>query len=90
MTPAPDAPARPRRSFTSRLLGLAFALFCFEVGVFLLIFPWLGIWENNMLPAFAEWLEPIWGNPFFRGALSGIGLVNIYISYQELVLLVRG
>jgi hypothetical protein len=90
VTPVPETPARARRSFASRLLGLAFALFCFELGVFLLVFPWLRMWENNMLPAFAEWLDPIWGSPFFRGALSGIGLVNIYISYQELVQLVRG
>ena len=86
-----DAPASTHeRSFQSRLMGLVFVIFCFEVGVFLLVFPWLGMWENSSVPVLAPWLEEIWGNPFFRGALSGIGAVNIYISFVEMVRLVRG
>ena len=86
----PELTPAVRRSFVSRLLGLAFVLFCFEVGVFLVVFPWLGIWENNTVPAtIAPWLADLWGNPYFRGALSGIGLVNVYISFVEMVRLVR-
>ena len=86
----PASSVGPRRSFGVRLLGLAFTIFCFEIGVFLLVFPWMPIWENNMLPAFAPWLEDLWGNPYFRGALSGLGLVDIYISFMEMVRLVKG
>jgi len=86
----PVAAVAPRRSFGSRLLGLMFVMFCFEVGVFLIVFPWLGIWENNTIPAtIAPWLADLWGNPYFRGALSGIGVVNVYISFAEMVRLVR-
>ena len=86
----PLAETAPRRSFSSRLLGLVFVMFCFEVGVFLVVFPWLGIWENNTIPAtIAPWLADVWGNPYFRGALSGIGVVNVYISFAEMVRLVR-
>ena len=86
-----DAPASTHeRSFQSRLMGLVFVIFCFEVGVFLFVFPWLGMWETSSVPVLAPWLEEIWGNPFFRGALSGIGAVNIYISFVEMVRLVRG
>ena len=88
MNPQPAQP--PRRSFASRMMGLAFVIVCFEVGVFLLVFPWLGIWEDNTVPAtIAPWLADVWGNPFFRGALSGLGLVNVYISFVEMVRLVR-
>jgi hypothetical protein len=86
---AAPQPAAVPPTFTARLLRLAFVIFCFEIGVFLLVFPWMPIWENNMMPAFAPWLEDLWGNPFFRGALSGVGLVNIYISFAEMVRLVR-
>ncbi len=85
----PARPYRPR-TLSSKLLGLIFVVFCFEVGVFLVVFPWMGVWENNTVATFAPWLEDIWGNPFFRGALSGIGLLNIYISFLEMVRLVRG
>ena len=83
-------PTQGRRSFGSRLLGLAFVIFCFELGVFLVVFPWLGeLWQDNNAPVLAPWLEPVWGSPFFRGALSGLGLVNLYISFVEMVRLVR-
>jgi hypothetical protein len=29
-------------------------------------------------------------NPYFRGAISGIGLVNLYVSFGELLKLMRG
>ena len=88
--PARPGPALPHRSFASKFLGLVFVIFCFEVGVFLVVFPWMSLWEINSLPAKANWLIDIWGSPYFRGALSGVGLVNIYISFSEMVRLIRG
>lgn len=87
-----DHPAVQRRGrpWYLKILSFCFIVFCFEIGVFLLVFPWLNIWEMNMVATYAEWLQDIWGNPFFKGALSGLGLVNIYISLLEIVRLVRG
>lgn len=87
---APIALERRARPWYSKLLGLCFIVFCFEIGVFLVVFPWLDIWENNHLVLFVPWLEDLWGSPFFRGALSGLGLVNIYISFLEILRLIRG
>jgi hypothetical protein len=82
---------RTGRPWYSKLLSLCFIVFCFEIGVFLVVFPWLdNAWEANQVANFAPWLADIWGNPFFRGALSGLGLVNIYISFLELLRLLRG
>ena len=69
-----------RRPWYSKLLSLCFVIFCFEIGVFLVVFPWMEIWEANQVANFAPWLADLWGSPYFRGALSGLGLVNIYIS----------
>jgi hypothetical protein len=90
--PAPAAPAStPRaRPWYSKILGLCFVIFCFEIGVFLVVFPWLDLWETNALALYAPWLADVWGSPYLRGALSGLGLVNIYISFLEILRLVRG
>lgn len=79
-----------RLPWYSKLLRLCFVIFCFEIGVFLVVFPWLKYWESNNLASYSEWLADVWGNPYFRGALSGIGLANIYISLLEILRLIRG
>lgn len=72
-----------------KVLALCFVIFCFEVGVFLIVFPWLDYWDSNSLTTFSPWLADIWGNPYFRGALSGLGFANVYISFLEVLRLVR-
>lgn len=84
--PTPEA----KRTWVSKLLSLCFVIFCFEIGVFLVVFPWLDYWNTNSLSAYSPWLEDLWDSPYFRGALSGIGLANIYISFLEIIRLIRG
>jgi len=88
--PAALTPQRPR-STASKLFGLLIVVICFEVGVFLVVFPWLPAWGTNSIPMR---LPPaaidLWESNYFRGALSGLGLVNIWISFQEMLRLLRG
>ena len=84
----PLTPVMPKPWYT-KLLSLCFVIFCFEIGVFLVVFPWLDFWDTNSLATFSPWMADVWGNPYFRGALSGLGLVNIYISLLEIARLVR-
>lgn len=79
---------RPRRSWYQRLGVMLFVIFCFEIGVFLLVFPWLDPWDNNWV-ADLRGLSEVWDSTFFRGALSGLGLLNIYISFLEVFRLRR-
>jgi hypothetical protein len=76
------AETSPQRWY-HKLAAVLFSFFCFEIGVFLFCFPWLDLWSQNyfanLSPAWAEW----WGNPYFRGAVSGLGLINIGISLSE-------
>lgn len=78
-----EAPVDRAATWSHRLGALLFILFCFEIGIFLLVFPWLDPWENNWVADLFPGLSGIWGSPFFRGALSGLGFVNIYISLVE-------
>lgn len=67
-----------------RLLGFCFAIFALELGIFLFIFPWLRVWNVNWVPMQSAGLHALWMNPYFRGALSGLGLVNLYVGIAEL------
>ena|SRR5450432_1655159 len=83
-------PLPPKRSTTSKLLGLLVVVICFEVGVFLVVFPWMDAWGRNSIPMLAPDMIELWESNYFRGALSGVGLINIWISFQEMLRLLRG
>ena len=66
-----------------RILGICLVLFAFELGLFLLVFPWLPNWDVNWIPLHSRVLSDLWMNQYFRGALSGLGLLNIYVAVVE-------
>jgi|SRR5579875_418827 len=85
--PAPAGSARPS-GFTrwhQRVFGFFLVVFAFELGLFLLVFPWLRNWDISWIPAHSPRLSDVWMSRYFRGALSGLGLLNIYVALAELV-----
>ncbi|MBS1829893.1 MAG: hypothetical protein JST93_31625 [Acidobacteria bacterium] len=72
-----------------KVAAVVFAIFCFELGVFLLVFPWLDFWEQNFFATWNHTLQQLWMNSYFRGTVSGLGLVNIFVSFVEIVRLRR-
>jgi hypothetical protein len=72
-----------------RLLAVAFILFCLEIGLFLIFVPWSGFWETNFLLNYVPVLRPVVLNNFFRGAVTGLGAIDILFGLQELKLLLR-
>ncbi len=79
----------PRNLWVYKLGALLFAILCFELGAFLLVFPWLENWDSNLILSLWPSLRPVWMSPYFRGALSGVGLLNFYISATEILSLRR-
>jgi len=59
-----------------------------EVGLILLTLPWSPYWEHNYWIQHALGAHPGWGtmllSPYLRGALSGLGLVNLWIAASEI------
>jgi len=88
-TPASPTETRRSASRTPRLLRLCFAIFTFEIGLFLTVFPWVEIWSTNYFSGWLPALEHIWEDPYFRGAITGLGLVNIYVACAEVLRLFR-
>ncbi len=82
----PDA-QNERQSYIHAVMAwiwhILYILYSLEVGVFLLFLPWMGIWENNYLLYLYPKIRPVIANPFFKGAVLGLGIVNILIGMQE-------
>lgn len=84
----PPVPPRPRIGWFQRIASVLFIVFCLELGLFLLIFPWTDSWTLNYFSWIGpEALQPVWHdfwtNHYLRGAVSGLGLVNIWVAIAE-------
>lgn len=67
----------------SRLLIILYIIFCFEMGVFLFILPWVSLWTNNYFVGQYPLIASLARNYFIRGAISGVGLADIFLSIFE-------
>lgn len=67
----------------NRLLAVAFILFCFEIGLFLVFVPWSNLWEHNLLLLYVP-MRGLLLNNFVRGAVSGLGLIDLLLGLSEL------
>jgi len=68
----------------TRLLTILYIIVCFEMGVLLFIFPWVSLWGKNFFIDHYPWVSSIVQNYFVRGAISGIGLADIWLAVYEL------
>jgi hypothetical protein len=64
----------------NRVLNALLVLLCFELGVLLLLLPWSGIWEHNYFLTHFPSLIHIVLHPSFRGAVSGLGLLDVGLA----------
>jgi len=78
-----DSPHVQAMAWALKILYIAYWL---VVGFALLYFPWSSIWENNylLLNLFPK-IRPLIANPFFKGAVLGLGIANILIGIREIV-----
>jgi hypothetical protein len=51
----------------------------------LILIPWSTFWEHNYFADAIPGLDALLGNRFVRGAVSGLGLVNVLAGLGELV-----
>lgn len=84
-TPADRISPRPKIGWQRRVLRLSLALFTLEVGLFLALFPWTQSWDVNYFQSLSPALRDLWEQPSFRGAITGLGFVNIYIACLQFV-----
>ena len=78
-----------------RLTVVFFILLCFLLGLSLTLFPWLdfnglGDWGDNYLLAFVSdkaglpILKAAVASNWMRGAVTGLGILNLFIAFWEM------
>ena len=79
-----ESPAPPRHRTRSQFLThLFFVLFCLEIGLVLLLLPWTRLWDNNYFFSVTSQWNKVWLSFYLRGAISGLGLLNLWIGLTE-------
>jgi hypothetical protein len=73
--------SRPEADLLRRLL---FAAYFFEVGLLLVLVPWSSFWDHNSLLEAVPVVHGFTRSPYVRGAVSGLGLVNLAMGLAEL------
>ena len=73
----------------NRVLAIAAILFPFELAIFLIIVPWLTLWETNALFSYAPNLRDVFLHTVFRSVVSGLGVLNLLVGVSELRLFLR-
>ena len=77
----------PTYHWYQKVSAVVFITFCLEIGLYLLIVPWTDFWDGNYFSGLLP--KPYWDNLYVRGAVSGLGAVNLYISLFEIFRLRR-
>lgn len=61
-----------------------------EVGVVLIVVPWSAYWDRNFFLSAVPRFAPFVQNNFVRGAVSGLGVVNLLAGFIELAAILMG
>lgn len=68
-----------------RLFMVVYVLFCIELGLVLVVLPWLPLWSDNGLIAHLPSVKRILEHGFLRGAISGLGIIDIWLGISEAI-----
>lgn len=75
---------------SAKISVIVYILICFEIGILLLILPWTQFWDDNFFLFFltgklnATWLPDFLTSRYVRGAVSGLGALNILAGLRDI------
>ena len=82
---------------SAKLSVIFYIILCFEIGIFLTVLPWwpqgmwgISDWGNNYFLVYAarktgiQGLQAVVASGWVRGAVSGVGLLNLGIAFWEI------
>lgn len=69
-----------------RLLIIAVLI---ELGLLLIVVPWSTYWERNYFAQVSPLVQTLVTNNYVRGAITGLGAVNVLAALSDLATLVR-
>jgi polyferredoxin len=80
----PQEAVSARQTDLSTLNRLLFTAYFIEVGLILVVVPWSPFWERNYFAQSLPLLQTLIRNNFVRGAVSGIGVLNLVAGLADL------
>jgi hypothetical protein len=66
---------------------LVYVAFFLEVGLLLIVLPWSAFWERNYFAEAWPPLQALLTNNYARGAVTGLGFVNLFAGFADLALM---
>ncbi len=66
----------------NRTVRVVLLLVWLELGLLLILLPWSRFWEANYFLNRYPALIPIMLNPYLRGAISGLGLIDAVLAAE--------
>ena len=87
--PVPVAVPAPVYRWYHKLGSFLLIALALAIGTFLLTFPWTPLWEINYFALLRPEWHPYWTSTYVRGAVSGLGVINLWVSLAEVFRLRR-
>ena len=87
--PGPVAVPHPAYRWYHKAGAVLMTVFCMAIGIILIVYPWTESWDHNYFATVVPEWRQYWENLYVRGAVSGLGVVNFYISLAEAIRLRR-
>ena len=75
---------------SAKITVIVYILISFEIGILLMIIPWKPYWDDNFFLYFitgklhAAWMATFLKHKLVRGAVSGIGVLNILAGLYDI------
>jgi hypothetical protein len=64
-----------------------YVAFLLEAGLLLIVLPWSGFWRQNYFAQTWPALRVLLENDYLKGAVSGLGLVDLVGGFADLALI---
>ena len=80
------APASPHATpplWLRRISLITFVMFCVWIGMLLVALPWTRIWTENSLLTGSPALRAFTQSAALRGAVTGLGFIDIWLGIWE-------
>lgn len=81
--------AGPGASSGSRFWRVLLILLAVESGFFLMLVPWSAVWGESLPLGLSVSAQALLRNHYLRGAVSGLGLINLWVGFVEALALLR-
>jgi hypothetical protein len=75
---------------SAKLTVIFYIFICFEIGALLIFLPWYSYWNDNFflyyIASRLKWqgLITLMHSGYVRGAVSGLGVINVLIGFWEI------